>query len=210
MKKILTFISLFLILIISVSCAAQKTSTNKTTANLSSQPDEHLKVKAESPTENIVTPPDNPTEEPSLASMIKDAEDYPAWYPRFSITSNNTNISWIRSDTNYTGKPGGRVGNTSFGADDFIADHALKATNLKPGAIVELHADEVSGLDQPKYKVFIYDNTKKSDKLVSYPLTKNQVAVPKKVGKYLFLCRVDWGKGDNEITYWFKINIAAN
>jgi hypothetical protein len=31
---------------------------------------------------------------------------------------------------------------------------------------------------------------------------------PKEVGEYLFLCVVDWGKGENNIAYWFKINVV--
>lgn len=210
LKRLLTFIILFLIVLSSISCT--KVNLSKTTPKtLSSQPDGPLKLnEAEGTTGNILTAPDNPTEEPSMLTMIKDAENYPATYPKFSVTSNNINIPWIRSDANYTGKPGGRVGNTAFGADEYIADQALKATDLKPGSIVRLDAEEVSGLDKPECKVSIFDKTKKSDQLVLYPSTQSQLIAPKEAGKYLFLCDVNWGKGDNEITYWFKINISAN
>lgn len=208
MKKIFTCVIMFIVVFSSVSCTTQKNNTDTNTPALSSSAD--MQSKGEDSTASIVKPPDNPSLEPSVAEMIKNAQDYPPNYPKFSVTSNDIDISWIRTDANYTGIPGGKVENTNFGADDYVADQALKATDLKPGAIIELHAAEVSGLDHPKYKVFIYDNTNKDDPLVSYPVTKNQMNIPNKAGKYLFLCNVDWGKGDNEIGYWFKINVVAD
>ena len=77
---------------------------------------------------------------------------------------------------------------------------------MKTGAVIKLKAAEVAGLDKPQYKIYLFDKAGKSGRLTS---SQNQMAAPKEAGEYLFYCDVNWGEGDNEIVYWFKINIPS-
>ena len=92
--------------------------------------------------------------------------------------------------------------------DEGIALQVLKATDLKSNSVINIKAEEVSGLDKPKYKIYLLNKKMNGNQLVLYPLTENQMIAPKEVGEYLFLCVVDWGKGENNIAYWFKINVV--
>ena len=130
--------------------------------------------------------------------------DYPSTYPKFEITYENKSVDWIRGDANFTGKAGGVVGNTNFGADENVAGK-LMATKVMPGSIIKLKADEVEGLDKPEYEIFLYDkSTKNNLKSIS---GQNEFSAPNQTGEYLFLANVNWGKGDNSISYWFKIKV---
>ena len=154
--------------------------------------------------------------DPELDRMLKSVKDYPSTYPSFVISCEDKNISWLRGDANYTGKPNGQVGNTSFGADNNLADKALNAEDVKPGSVIELQAGDVQGLNKPAYNILLFDKSRKVDQLVSYPSNNNQntipgkvrITVPNKAGEYLFLCDVNWGNGNNEITYWFKVKVS--
>lgn len=158
--------------------------------------------------QTTITP--EPTQIPSeLAAMTKEAEKYPSNFPKFTVVCKDKSIQWIRGDSNYTGKLGGKVGNTSFGADEVIAEAALKATEVEPGTVITAKADEVVGLDKPKCKFLLFDKNKNGDKFVAYPSTNNQITVPQKEEEYLFVCDVNWGKGDNEITYLFKVKVVS-
>jgi hypothetical protein len=33
--------------------------------------------------------------------------------------------------------------------------------------------------------------------------------LPEETGEYIFILSVDWGNGDNNILYWFKVFVAA-
>ncbi len=154
--------------------------------------------------------------DPELDRMLKSVKDYPSTYPSFVISCEGKNISWLRGDANYTGKPNGKVGNTSFGADNNLADKALNAEDVKPGSVIELQVGDVQGLNKPAYNILLFDKSRKVDQLVSYPSNNNQntipgkarITVPNKAGEYLFLCDVNWGNGNNEITYWFKVKVS--
>lgn len=154
--------------------------------------------------------------DPELDRMLKSVRDYPSDYPSFTVSCEGKNISWIKGDANYTGKPHGQVGNTNFGADNNLADKALNAEDVKPGSVIELQAGDVQGLNKPAYNILLFDKSRKVDQLVSYPSNNNEntipgkarITVPNKAGEYLFLCDVNWGNGNNEITYWFKVKVS--
>ena len=40
--------------------------------------------------------------------------------------------------------------------------------------------------------------------------TQTNIVLTKKEEEYLFVCDVDWGNGDNEITYLFKLNVVSD
>lgn len=206
LKRAFILVTLFLSLIITVACTPEKVNPYNTPSVSSSQSEVKAKENAAYPTEN--TKIADTAEQQNIEIIKKDTEDYLERYPEFSITCNDNPITWIRGDANYIGKADVLLGNTDFGADDQVASQVLKGTVLKPSSIVELKADEVAGLDKPRYKVFLFDKSKKDNQLNPYPLTENRFVVPKKAGEYLFLCNADWGKGNNEITYWIKILIT--
>lgn len=131
--------------------------------------------------------------------------DYPSLYPKFEVICGEKQINWVRGDGNFTGSPTVAIGNTNFGADKNIASK-LKATKIKPGSIISVKADEVQGLDKPTYKVIIFDKVKKYNSDL-YSDT-NEFAAPSEEGIYLFYVTIDWGIGDNEISYWFKAEVS--
>ncbi len=129
--------------------------------------------------------------------------DYPADYPKFEIRCDSQQLSWLKGDSNFTGKPGGIIGNTMFGMN---GEHTnlLEPNIVKPESELVFAAGAVPGLNNPEYKLHILDK----DNLVStYPLNKNTMLAPKEDGEYVLILSVDWGNGDNSISYWFKLKV---
>lgn len=130
--------------------------------------------------------------------------DYPPLYPKLEITDGSNPVEWVRGDANYTGDPYVVLGNTNFGADGNVA-RSLKGTTVRPGTTIKFTAAEVKGLDKPKYEVRLFN---RDDMLVEYPTNQNVMTAPEKEGEYIFVLNVDWIKGDNSISYWFKLNVS--
>ncbi len=129
--------------------------------------------------------------------------DYPADYPKFEIRYDSQQLSWLKGDSNFTGKPGGIIVNTMFGMNEEHND-LLKPNTVKPESELVLVAAAVPGLNNPEYKL----HTLNKDNLLSpYPLNKNTMLAPKEEGEYIFVLWVDWGNGDNSIGYWFKLRV---
>ncbi len=131
---------------------------------------------------------------------------YPADWPDLEIKCNSNELNWLMGDSNYSGKEGGQVGNTYFGMND---EHVtlLKENAVKPEAIILFEPDEVKGLNKPslELKMLNQDNS-----ISAYPLNQNSMQAPKEVGEYIFILSVDWGNGDNNILYWFKLGVRAD
>ena len=128
---------------------------------------------------------------------------YPSDYPRFEIRCDSQQLSWLKGDSNFTGKPGGIIGNTMFGMN---GEHTnlLEPNIVKPESELVFAAGAVPGLNNPEYKLHILDK----DNLVStYPLNKNTMLAPKEDEEYVLILSVDWGNGDNSISYWFKLKV---
>ncbi len=149
--------------------------------------------------------------------MIAQLKDYPALYPAFVITCGTTKLFWIRGDANFVPDQNVLIGNTNFGADAEVADQALEAAEVAPGAVINLSADEVSGLQAPQFKISEMDiiNITASDEgMRDYPSQNGQLTAPGKPGTYLFSCLVSWpgdAHGDTDtITYWFKVQVKSN
>ena len=90
---------------------------------------------------------------------------YPSDYPRFEIRCDNQQLSWLKGDSNFTGKPGGIIGNTMFGMND---EHTnlLEPNIVKPESELAFTAAAVPGLNNPKYKLHMLD---KDNLLSTYP-----------------------------------------
>lgn len=73
--------------------------------------------------------------------------------PKVHILYENKEIAWMIGNSNFTGKAGGVIGNTSFGwrYEDILAS---KGTKIKPKGKMEVIADEVKDLEKPKIQVF--------------------------------------------------------
>ncbi|MCW2279279.1 hypothetical protein, partial [Heliophilum fasciatum] len=121
-----------------------------------------------------------------------------------------TDSKWLRGSANYTGVPGGKVGNTCFGGGDSVNEvMALEPAEVKSGSQVDVEADIVKNLDIPRYHLSI---VKYSDceltSVEDYPMSKSGFVVPKTPGLYFFFIEVDWGKGDNSVGYNFKLKVT--
>ena len=123
-------------------------------------------------------------------------------YPKLFITYDDKQIDGLLGFANYTGKVNGMVGNSNFGASEKEVQDLL-ALQVKPTSIIKIKAEEVKGLDKATYKVSIYDK----DKAIPISINKAEIMVPAEEGEYLYDVFVDWGKGDNNISYWFKIKV---
>ncbi|NLX02939.1 MAG: DUF3784 domain-containing protein [Syntrophomonadaceae bacterium] len=142
---------------------------------------------------------------PDSPEISTDDFGYPPNYPKFEIRYGNRLLSWSRGDSNFTGKPGGIIGNTMFGMNEEHTD-LLKPNTVKPESELVLVAAAVPGLNNPEYKL----HTLNKDNLLSpYPLNKNTMLAPKEEGEYIFVLWVDWGNGDNSIVYFFKLKVDS-
>lgn len=130
---------------------------------------------------------------------------YPPNWPKVEILNDNHRIYWDTGDANFTGQPGGIIGNTCFGMNEEWID-ILRTNIVRPGSQIEFKPAEVPGLDTPILKLqrLNQDNTTSV-----YPLSQNTMPVPKEEGEYIFILSVDWGKGDNNILYWFKLKVSS-
>jgi|GEM_PF-352397 len=131
--------------------------------------------------------------------------DYPPDYPKFEIRCDEQQLSWLKGDSNFTGKPGGIIGNTMFGINE---DHTnfLMPNLVKPETKLIFTAAAVPGLNNPEYKLHMLD---KDNLFLTYPLNNNAMVAPKEDGEYVFIISVDWGNGDNSISYWFKLKVNS-
>lgn len=143
------------------------------------------------------------SQEPVLSS--KDYE-YPADWPGLAISNDGKRLQWLRGDANYTGQAGGRVGNSNFGMSEGHID-LLPVNEVKPEAIIQFAADEVSGLNKPEMEL---QKLNKDNTFSVYPLQQQSMTAPKEAGDYTFILSVDWGNGDNNILYWFTIKVKTN
>lgn len=130
---------------------------------------------------------------------------YPSTYPKFEIKYANQTLSWLKGDSSFTGEPGGIIGNTMFGMNEEHTDF-LEANIVKPGSELVFAAGEVPGLNPPAFKLHALGD---NHSLSTYPLNRNIIQVPQKDGGYIFMLNVDWGNGDNEISYWFKVRVNS-
>ena len=94
------------------------------------------------------------------------------------------------------------MGNSNFGASEKEVQD-LVPLHVKPNSIIKIKAEEIKGLDKARYKVSIYDK----DKAIPVLINKTEIMVPVEEGEYLYDVFVDWGKGDNNISYWVKIKV---
>lgn len=124
-------------------------------------------------------------------------------YPKVHLIYNNQPIQWVRGGANYTGRVNGKTGNTSFGNLESL--QKLKPTIVKPNSLIYFQAEQVEHLNNPKVEMFLTnDNLSEYE---NYPITDTEMIVPGKEGLYVFSLSVDWGKGDNSIDYWFKLQV---
>ena len=130
---------------------------------------------------------------------------YPSTWPKLEILNDNHRIYWDRGDANFTGQAGGIIGNTNFGMNEEWVDK-LKPNIVKPGSKLVFKAAEVPGLNTPELTLQRLNQDNSSS---PYPLHQNTMLVPKEDGEYIFILSVDWGNGDNNILYWFKLKVAA-
>ena len=131
-----------------------------------------------------------------------DEPGYTSKYPKLDISSDSVKINWVRSTANYTSKPDGQIGNSSFGVE--IEDAlALSADVVKPGARLDFKAADVPGLETPSYKVKLVG---KNNELTDYPVDNNSIVTPYYAGEYIFNLEVKWGNENHQIFYWFKIS----
>lgn len=128
---------------------------------------------------------------------------YPPDYPQFEIRSGKRQLSWLKGDSNFTGKPGGIIGNTMFGMNEEQTD-LLEPNVVKAESELVFAAASVPGLNYPDYQLYILD---KNDLRITYPLNENTMVSPEEGGEYVFMLQVDWGNGDNSIDYWFKLKV---
>lgn len=130
---------------------------------------------------------------------------YPFNWPKLEILNDNQRIYWDRGDANFTGQAGGAVGNTNFGMNEEWVDK-LRTNVVEPESEIVFKPAEVPGLDIPKLKL---QRLNQDNSGSVYPLHQNTMLVPPKVGEYIFILTVDWGKGDNSIMYWFKLKVTS-
>jgi len=141
---------------------------------------------------------------PLALGDISDEFQYPSTWPKFEILYGDKPLSWVMGDSNFTGKAGGRVGNTCFGMNEEHA-HKLEPNMVKAGSELLFKADEIPGLNEPQYKLQILNQDKSYS---PYPLNQNKLLAPKEEGEYIFIISVDWGNGNNNILYWFKLKVT--
>lgn len=129
--------------------------------------------------------------------------EYPEGWPKLVITCDQEELQWLMGDANYTGRAGGQVGNSYFGMNE---EHVsvLPVNVVKSAATIEFAADEVPGLNKPNYYLQILSP---ENAYTTYPLQQNSMTVPKETGEYVLILQVDWGNGDNNINYWFKLSV---
>lgn len=139
----------------------------------------------------------------TLEVELSDRFQYSSTYPNLEIVCDKNKINWIRGDANYTGKAGGKIGNTTFGLPVEQTDK-LTPNIVKPESELIFNADEVQGLNKPEFELQLLNKNKTS---FAYPLTENTMIVPKEEGEYIFFLEIDWGNGDNAIYYWFKLKV---
>ncbi|RYD05547.1 hypothetical protein N752_09380 [Desulforamulus aquiferis] len=130
--------------------------------------------------------------------------NYPETWPNLVISCLSKNIPWVRGDANFTGQVNGVIGNTNFGYDESKAI-LIKPTEVKANTVLSFNADNVKGLDSPKYFVWLLNS---DNKLIPYTIEEDSITIPHDEGEYLYHLLVDWGKGDNTISYWFKVKVV--
>lgn len=126
---------------------------------------------------------------------------YPSTWPKLEILYGDKQLSWIRGDSNFTGEPGGVIGNTMFGMNEEHLEQ-MPTNPVEAGAELCFMADEVPGLNQPVFQMQILNQ---NGTFSSYPINQNTILLPEKTGEYIFILSADWGNGDNNILYWFKV-----
>lgn len=127
--------------------------------------------------------------------------EYPSGWPQLEISCGDKIIPWVRGDSNFTGKVNGIIWSTLFGYDEIRAE-TINPVEIKVNEVIKFNADQVKGLNKPQYSIWLLNKNKKRD---TFPIKENSITVPEE-GEYIFNLFVDWGKGDNNISYWFKVD----
>ncbi len=153
--------------------------------------------------QNIYASSEQTEYEKAICGYITPSEIIQNKYPKIDISCNNTPIEWAKGDSNYTGKPYGLIGNTCFGDDKEL--EALEPTIVEPNAIIEFKAEDVEGLNKPRYTVMIEGDNNS----LLYETNENIIRAPIEENVYTFNINVDWGNGDNEIWYVFKVKVEG-
>ena len=152
-------------------------------------------------TSDVAADPNQPTQ--NLHAISIDDFEYPPDYPKLEIRSDHRQLSWVKGDSNFTGEPGGIIGNTMFGMNEEHTD-LLEPNIVKPESELVFAAAAIPGLNNPEYELYLLDE---NNSPAIYPLNKNTMLAPKEDGEYVFILRADWGNGDNSIDYWFKLRV---
>ena len=101
----------------------------------------------------------------NLPQISIDDFDYPPDYPKFEIRCDNQQLSWLKGDSNFTGKPGGIIGNTMFGINEEHTNF-LMPNLVKPESELVFTAAAVPELNKSEYNWHTLD---KHNSLLSYP-----------------------------------------
>ena len=127
-------------------------------------------------------------------------------YPKLLITYDHKQLNGLLGFANYTGKFNGKVGNSNFGASEKEVQE-LVALQVKPNSIIRIKAEEVKRLNKATYKVTRYKTIHDTGEAMPISINKDEIMAPVEEGEYLYDVFVDWGKGDNNISYWVKIKV---
>lgn len=127
-------------------------------------------------------------------------------YPKLLITYDDKQLNGLLGFANYTGKVNGMTGNSNFGASENEVQE-LVALQVKPNSIIKIKAEEVKPLNKAIYKVTRYNTIHDTGEAIPSSINNDEIMAPVEEGEYLYDVFVDWGKGDNNISYWVKIKV---
>jgi hypothetical protein len=71
----------------------------------------------------------------SSTDISIDHFEYPSTWPKFEILHDDKQLLWVRGDPNFTGKPGGVIGNTMFGMNEGHVDKMI-SNSVEPGSVI--------------------------------------------------------------------------
>lgn len=126
--------------------------------------------------------------------------------PKVYISDGEKSIGWLQGDATFQTKTNKGTEFTYHGAN---RKEALKlpGVRIKDYSIVTITADSIDGLHTPKISAMLYNA---QGKIVNYTLFDKKYGLSMDfsiAGKYLWMVYVDWGKGNNNSIYWFKLNV---
>lgn len=129
------------------------------------------------------------------------------YLPKVHITYENKPIEWLQGDATFTSEVNGVSNINYFGAK---REDALKlyTVTVKTYSTLNITADAIQGLSKPKISAMLYNN---KGEITSYKLLKNNsLNFDVQDREYVWMLYVDWGKGENNSIYWFKINAVKD